>query len=85
MILKEMKMDRLGNTVRPVMRSKSHRGISFSLVETPNRQWGALVHVWKRGGQRGVGGGKNEGNLYSFTREGVKEVTPRHDRSDRSG
>jgi len=39
--MKKMK-DRLGNTVRPVKRSKSHRGISFSLVETPNRQWGAL-------------------------------------------
>ena len=85
MIVKGKTMNRPGNTVRPVRRFKSHKGIPSSLVETPNRQWGALVHVWKRGGQRGVGGGKNEGNLYSFTREGVKEVTPRHDRSDRLG
>ena len=65
-------MDRLGNTVRPVMRSKSHKGISFSLVETPNRQWGALVREWERG-RRGVSGEMNERNLYYFTREGVKE------------
>ena len=66
-------MDRLGNTVRPVMRSKSHKGISFSLVETPNRQWGSLVREWESGGRRGVGGEMNERNLYCFTREGVKE------------
>jgi hypothetical protein len=66
MILKEMKMDRLGNTVRPVMRSKSHKGISFSLVKSPNRQWKGLEGEWKRGGRRGVGGEMNEKETLLF-------------------
>ena len=77
--------NRLENTVRPVMRSKSHKGISFSLVETSNRQWGALC-AWGREEDEGVSvEWWMEESLYCFPREEVKEVTARHDRSDRSG
>ena len=49
-----------------------------------NSPMGSLCRVRERGGWRGVGGGMSEKNLYCFTREEVKEVTARHDRSDRS-